>query len=72
MNATSLTKEEATALATALKQLVIRDRTGELGVLHGMDRFVTTNCCLKKTDRSALDSAARKLGLANGVPVTAK
>ena len=62
-----LTEEEAQALRAALATLVVRRRTGELGVMHGADRFVSTQRIFKKQDRQALDAAARKLGL-NGIP----
>ena len=64
-----LTSEQAAAVASALRELAIRSRTGELGVLHGMDRFVATGCPLKKEQRATLDEAARKLGLTDGVRV---
>jgi hypothetical protein len=65
-----LTQEEANA--DALRQLVIRDRTGELGILHGMDRFVATAVILKKPERELLNAGARKIGLAGGIPAVRK
>lgn len=58
-----LTAEEAHALRAALSALVVKARTGELGILHGAERFVSTQRIFKKADREALDAAARKLGL---------
>ncbi|HEY8668315.1 MAG TPA: hypothetical protein VIL86_16820 [Tepidisphaeraceae bacterium] len=66
MPSPTLNDDEISALRTVLSQLVIRERTGEVGILHGLDRFVSTNVCLKKPQRAALDSALRKLGL-NGI-----
>lgn len=68
-----LTQEEANAVADALRQLVIRDRTGELGILRGrMDRFVGTAVVLKKPEREQLNAGARKIGLAGGIPAVRK
>jgi F0F1-type ATP synthase epsilon subunit len=58
-----LTAEEAQALRAAVSALVIKTRTGELGIMHGADRFVSTQLIYRKEDRRALDAAARKLGL---------
>ena len=67
-----LRQEEANAVADALRQLVICDRTGELGIRHGMDRFVATAVILKKPEREQLNAAARKIGLAGGIPAVQK
>jgi hypothetical protein len=61
-----LTAEEAQALRTAMSALVIKGRTGELGIMHGADRFVSTQYIFRRDDRQALDAAVRKLGL-NGL-----
>jgi hypothetical protein len=71
MNAT-LREAEISALATVLRSIVVRDRTGEIGIAHGAGRFVSTNVCLKKAEREALDSAVRKVGLTAGVTVVDK
>lgn len=63
MTEIKLTPEEAQAVRAALSTLVVRARTGELGVMHGADRFVSTERILKKADREALEAAARKLDL---------
>ncbi len=62
-----LTAEEAEMVRAALALLVVRDRTGELGIVHGANRFVSTNRSFRKQDRQTLDAAVRKLGLA-GIP----
>ena len=67
-----LTAEEAEALAQVLRELVVKDRTGELGVVHGADRFVGTGLCLRKPDRAQLDRVARKLGLNAGFPTDSR
>lgn len=64
-----LTDDEGELLATVLRQLVVRDRTGEVGIAHGAERFVGTSMCLRKPERRALDRVAEKLGLADGVRV---
>jgi len=58
-----LTSEEIAVLRSALSKFVIRGRTGELGVLHGLDRFVSTQLILKKSDRDTLNAIASKVGL---------
>lgn len=61
-----LTSDEIEALKLVLGAIRIRSRTGELGIAHGADRFVSTNICLRKPQRDALNSAFAKLGLPNG------
>jgi len=60
-----LSENELQLLRGVLSQFVIKDRTGELGILHGANRFVSTNISLKKEHRSTLSSAFEKLGLIN-------
>ncbi len=59
----TLVDEEVEALRVALARLVVRERTGELGVLHGLDRFVGASECLRKPQRAALASVYRNLNL---------
>jgi hypothetical protein len=42
---------------------VIKSRTGEIGILHGADRFVSTNSILKKEEIEILDKVFNKAGL---------
>ena len=63
MAETRLTAEEADAVRMVLSSMVVKRRTGELGIMHGAERFVSTQRILKKADRDALNAAARKLGL---------
>ena len=58
-----LTAAEADVLRTVLAALSVKGRTGEVGIIHGADRFVSTQQILKKADREALESAAMKVGL---------
>jgi len=67
MASITLTDDEAKLLRVVLATLVVKDRTAELGILHGLDRFVSTQHVLKKLDRERLDAIAKKLGLSNGV-----
>ena len=62
-----ITQEEAQALRAALATLAIRTRTGELGIVHGANRFVSTQLCLRKADKDALNSVAAKVGLGKGI-----
>jgi len=66
MNVT-LRESEVLALATLLRSIVVRDRACEIGMSHRARHFVSTNVCLKKAERKALDSNERKVGLTRGV-----
>jgi len=57
--------DELALLRSVLGHIVVRRRTGEVGILHGLDRFVSTHVCLKTKDQDVLDAASAKLGLAN-------
>ena len=59
---TKLSKEEAQVLSWVLSKLTVKDRTGEIGIMHGAERFVSTHLCLKKNERAALNSVAAKFG----------
>ena len=61
-----LTSEELEVLRRVLRACAIRRRTGEIGVVHGMNRFVSTHQVLRQQQRDTLNAVARKLGL-NGV-----
>jgi hypothetical protein len=61
-----LSPEEAAALRTVLQALVVKRRTGELGIVHGAGRFVSTQRIYRKPELEALQAAARKLGAALG------
>lgn len=67
-----LNAEEVSTLREVLKQLKIRKRTGELGIMHGIDRFVSSNAAFKKQHLELLDQTARKVGLVNGIDRTDK
>jgi hypothetical protein len=58
-----LTADEAAALGAALHALAVRTRTSEVGLVHGLDRFVSGRVILKRREIDLLDAAARKLGL---------
>lgn len=63
----SLDNLETEMLRTILIQLKIKKRTGEIGILHGANRFVGTNLCFRKEELRMLDSIATKVGLATGL-----
>lgn len=63
MSDVRLSPGEAAALRTALSALVVKTRTGELGIVHGADRFVSTRLIFRRPELDALHAAARKLGL---------
>jgi hypothetical protein len=58
-----LNDPESKQLARAVRHLTIRSRTGELGIVHGADRFVSTNDCFRKVELEQLELALRKLGI---------
>lgn len=58
-----LRDEEAQVLKATLASLCVKSRTGEVGIVRGADRFVSTDRVFKKPELEALDAAARKLGL---------
>jgi F0F1-type ATP synthase epsilon subunit len=58
MAETKLTSEETTLLRSVLSKLVIRSRTGELGIAHGKERFISTQLCLRKSEREMLNQIA--------------
>lgn len=64
---TSLSSEEVEILKLILSKLVIKNRTGELGILYGLDRFISTQICLKKKDREILNTLIKKAGIINEV-----
>jgi hypothetical protein len=53
-----------------MASLVVKSRTGELGILHGIERFVSAQVILNKKDLDILDSMAKKMGLSAGVKRT--
>lgn len=58
-----LTPEETIVLKAILAKLAIKNRTGEIGIMHGMDRFVSSQLILKKPEQELLTSIGKKLGL---------
>ena len=62
-----LTEDETQALRAVLSCLVLRDRTGELGLMHGADRFVSSQRTFTKPERTVIQSLAKKAGLSGGL-----
>ena len=67
-----LNDQEIAILRALLTELTIRKRTGELGIMHGMERFVSTNVTFKKLHLEILDQIVRKIGLTDGMNRTDK
>ena len=63
MPETKLNSDEADVLRSLLQSVVVRLRTGEVGIEHGANRFVGTALTLKAPERGVLDAIARKVGL---------
>jgi hypothetical protein len=61
--ATTLDRDEAEMLRVILSKVVVEKRTGQIGIMHGAGRFVSTQVVLKQDGRAALDKLARKVGL---------
>lgn len=59
---TKLSSEELKILGKVLSKIVIKSRTGELGIMHGADRFVSTQLLLKKEEIIALEQINLKIG----------
>ncbi len=64
-----ITDDETQALRAMLSVLVLQDRTGALGLLHGADRFVSSQRTFTKPERAVIQSVAKKLGLSSGLPL---
>ena len=56
-----LTDEESAVLRVVLGAIAVKDRTGEIGVIHGLNRFVSAHRVLNKEQRRALASIIAKL-----------
>lgn len=56
----TLTRHEKALLKLILSRMVIRRRTGELGIKHGMGRFVATDLVLSEPARKVLLSLLAK------------
>ena len=64
----NLNSEETHMLIRTLRHFVLKKRTGEIGIIHGQDRFVSTQMCLKKNEIKNLNSAFKKLGIGDEIP----
>lgn len=63
MAETKLTAAETDVLRMVLQTIVVRSRTGELGLEHGLDRFVGSTLMMRRPERDALEQVAKKVGL---------
>ncbi len=62
-----LTEDEKEVLKWILEEIVVEDRTGAIGMIHGADRFISMPFTMKKPARVVLNSIYRKLGISDGV-----
>ena len=62
-NTTPLDGDEAELLRLILSKVVVEKRTGQIGIVHGAYRFVSTHVVLRKDGRARLDKLARRFGL---------
>ncbi|WP_394751090.1 hypothetical protein [Spongiimicrobium salis] len=58
-----LDTEEKQLIERLLSIIAIKSRTGEIGVVHGADRFVSSQLILKKADFQKLESGIKKMGI---------
>ena len=62
-NTTTLDKDEVEMLRLILSKVAVEKRTGQIGIIHGADPFISTQVVLKKDGRTLLYKLARKIGL---------
>lgn len=60
---TKLSDNEIDVLRKILTYIVLKSRTGEIGIMHGANRFVSTNNILKKEEIGSLERLLTKIGL---------
>lgn len=60
MKQTILNTEEYEVLQLILNRLALQRRTGELGIIHGANRFVGTAICIRKPAVEALHKLCAK------------
>jgi hypothetical protein len=58
-----LNSDEIEILKRVISPLMVQKRSGQVGILHGMDRFVSTNVSLKESQKEILEGVFKKLGL---------
>jgi len=57
----TLDNQEQELLAAVMQQFVIKTNTGQLGIVHGAERFISTSIVLKKPQLKVLDQIYAKL-----------
>jgi F0F1-type ATP synthase epsilon subunit len=50
-----ITSDEIEVLRKVLHNVVIKSRTGEIGIMHGAERFVSTNNTFKKEEIKSIE-----------------
>lgn len=66
MSQHTLRPQEIEALRVLLSSVAV-DKSGEIGVVHGANRFVTSRYGLKAEQIEVLNSLARKVGVQSGL-----
>lgn len=62
---TKIRDNEIEVLRKILTHVVIKSRTGEIGIMHGAERFVSTNNILKKEEIDSLERLLNKIGISS-------
>ena len=63
----NLSTEESEIIKTLISSFTLRKRTGEIGIMHGLERFISTHKTFKKQKVDTLDAVFKKFGLTNGI-----
>jgi hypothetical protein len=62
-----LRPEEVSALRVILQAIAVAQPSGEIGVVHGPDRFVTSRYGLDASSLKGIEQLARKLDVPGGI-----
>lgn len=65
-----LRPEEVDALRVVLQAITVSQPSGEIGVVHGADRFVSSRFGLSVSGVDGLDRLAKKLDVPGGLRIT--
>ena len=61
------TDAEIQMLKLILSKMAIQENTGAIGVIHGLDRFISLDISLKKKEKEQIDNIAHKLKLGDTI-----
>ena len=70
MSRYELRSDEIDALRVVLQAITVSKPAGEIGVVHGPDRFVSSRCGLSPSAVDCLDRLAKKLDVPGGLRTT--